>query len=136
MAQRIRSFGPDVLRVMEDLNGHTITKHVSKTPQWLIERANKEGVDASTFKDLSTASKAVLENLRNNADSIATYLSKAEKGTRPKAFQFTHSYSIGYGIKKGRKTIQGDLNISEIIINFDESSPLGFVILTGMTKMK
>ena len=139
LAKDIRSLGNGVLRNMEDLGlgGHTIAKHVSKSPEYLIQRANREDVPAATsFRSQSMAEKAVLENIRNNADAIAKYIQESSSSTRPKAFTFSHEYSIGYGVKSGRKNIVDNLTVSEVIIKVDKNSPHGFIILTATAKMR
>jgi hypothetical protein len=136
-AKEIRALDASVLKNMENmgLGSHTIERHVSKQASYLVQRVQREGVDAaSSYTDLSTATKAVLENLRNNADEIALYLQNADRSTRPKAFTFDHQREVGYGTTG--KNITKGLTSSEVIIKYEPKSPYGFIVLTSTAKIR
>jgi len=139
IADKFRNVDNDILDVMEKSasnpkGGHTLAKHVSKTNQDLITRAIKEGVDASAFTNKSTAIKAVQENLRNNADDIASWL--ANSGVAKKTFNAVHNNPIGKGVLSGKNTIINNLTKSTIVLVKDSAQELGFRIITAFPKVK
>ncbi|MFT8349083.1 RNase A-like domain-containing protein [Clostridium saccharoperbutylacetonicum] len=79
----IRSVGNDILDIMESNGGHTLEKYVSKSNEDLIKRAIQEDVEAATcYTNKSTATKAVQENLRKNADEISKWLNEESSGKK------------------------------------------------------
>lgn len=115
---------------MEGIGGHTLEKHVSKSNEDLIKRAIQESVEAATsYTNKSTATKSVQQNLRKNADEIYKWLH--EEGSPRKIFDVTHEYGIGKGVLSDKKQIIYDLNKSRAILIKDNSSELGFKILTS-----
>ncbi|MDC2864640.1 RNase A-like domain-containing protein [Bacillus sp. BP-3] len=125
----IRNVGDDILDVMESNGGHTLEKHVSKSNEDLIKRAIQEDVDATSYTNKNTATKAVQENLRKNADEISKWLNE-EKGGR-KVFDVEHKYSIGKGVLEDKKQVMYNLNKSRVVLIRDSSSEVGFRILTS-----
>jgi hypothetical protein len=116
--------------------GHMLEKHVSQTNEDLIKRTHNESVPATSFTDKSTASKAVLENIRKNANGIASWLNDTKADTR-KTIETSHSYSIGKGVNvkgqnnNGSNKVHYDLKKSRIVLVKDEGMEQGFRILTG-----
>ncbi len=131
----IRAVEDDILDVMEKANGHLLEIHVAKKNEDLIKRAIQEGVDATSFSNKRIAREAVQQNLRNNADDIAKWLSN-EKGNLRKTFEYSHSHEIGKGAVESTKKIKYNLTKSRIILIKDSTMKLGFRILTGFPIFK
>jgi hypothetical protein len=96
--------------ISERAGGHMFEEHVGQTINELTKKAAKNSKigAASSFPDTRTATKAVQENLRNNAEEIAQWLKSSS--TDPKlTLDFSHKYPIGYGVSKGNKTPIYDL---------------------------
>ncbi|MFS0558362.1 polymorphic toxin-type HINT domain-containing protein [Brevibacillus sp. 179-C9.3 HS] len=131
----LRNVGDDILDKMEKVGGHTLEKHVSKTNEELINRANKEDVEAATsFTDKSTAIKSVQENLRRNADEIALWINESDTGR--KIFEMDHAFPIGKGVLQDKKKIKYDLTYSRLVLVRDLSQEWGFKILTAFPVVK
>ena len=130
--QKIRNIGDDILDVMEKAGGHTLEKHVGKTYDDLFLRA-MEGINdtITTFSSKRTAINAVKENLKHNADEIASWLATQPPLNKNKSFDFLHSYSIGTGIIKGKKNGLSPLSKSKIILVPCSSNEFGFEIITS-----
>ncbi|MEY8351688.1 RNase A-like domain-containing protein, partial [Bacillus cereus] len=132
----IRNVENDILDIMESNNGHLLDKHVGKTNDDLLKRAAQEGVDATTFSDKSTATKAVQANIRRNADDISNWLNDPNS-SGIKVITTDHGYSIGQGVavKNGgssaSKQITYDLTTSKVVLVKDSSMPNGYKIVTG-----
>ncbi|MGQ8774881.1 RNase A-like domain-containing protein [Serratia sp. NA_112.1] len=82
--------------------GHTIARHVGKSPEELLQRlASSPGMQsASTFTDLRTAEKAISQTLKTNRQAIkqwAGYPSSAN------VLELTHSTgnTVGFGFRQG-----------------------------------
>lgn len=69
------------LTAHEAVGGHTLERHVSKTPQQLMQRlANEPQINAaSSFPDARTAEQLVGEALVQNRKAIATWLNNQER---------------------------------------------------------
>ncbi|MBJ8028614.1 hypothetical protein JDS96_11820 [Bacillus cereus group sp. N21] len=132
----IQKVPDDILDQMENARGHLLQKHVGKTNDDLLKRAAQEGVDATTFTDKSTATKAVQGNIRRNADDISNWLNDSNS-SGVKTITTDHGYSIGKGVavKNGgssaSKQITYDLTKSKVVLVKDSSMPNGYKIVTG-----
>ncbi|WP_248565397.1 RNase A-like domain-containing protein [Paenibacillus sp. L3-i20] len=134
-ADALRKVGNDILDKMEEAGGHTLERHVSKTNEDLIKRANKEDVEATTsFTDKSTAIRSVQENLRKNADGIVKWVNESEKARV--VFDVKHDNAIGKGVLQDKKTVKYDLNYSRIVVVKDVNQELGFRIITAFPIVK
>lgn len=130
--QQIRNVGDDILDIMEKAGGHTLKKHVGKTYDDLFLRAMRDTGDTiSTFANKRTAIKAIKENLKHNADEIASWLITNPPHNSKKAFDFLHSYPIGEGIIKGKKNALHSLNESIIVLTPCSTNEFGFEIVTS-----
>ncbi|KAF5065797.1 Bacterial CdiA-CT RNAse A domain protein [anaerobic digester metagenome] len=127
--------GNDILDQMKAAGGHTLEKHVSKTNEYLIERALREDVEAAkSFTNKSTAIKAVKQNFAKNADEIVEWLEKPRDAR--KAFDVTHNYGIGKGVLSDKKVILNDLTKSRIVLVKDATQDLGFRIISAFPVVK
>ncbi|SMD03908.1 Haemagluttinin repeat-containing protein [Sporomusa malonica] len=134
-ADTIRKVGNDILDQMEAAGGHTLERHVAQTNEELIKRAIQEDVEAATsFTDKSTATKAIQENLRKNADDIAKWLNESDTGRA--IFDVSNSFPVGKGVLQDSKHVIYDLGISRVVLVRDASQELGFRVLTGFPVIK
>ncbi|QHA88129.1 RNase A-like domain-containing protein [Serratia rhizosphaerae] len=82
--------------------GHTISKHIAKTPEELLERLAKSPTmqSASTFTDLRTAEQAISRTLRFNKALIKRW---AQQPTSTNVLELTHNAGkpIGFGYRQG-----------------------------------
>jgi hypothetical protein len=133
IAQKIRNVGDDILDVMEKAGGHTLERHIGKRNSDLTKRIAKSPVvkSASSFTNKRMAIKSVKENLRNNADEIASWLMTNPTLDQKKSFDFLHSYHIGKGAIKSTKKAPCDLVKSRVVLIPNSTSELGFDILTA-----
>lgn len=135
ITHKIRNVAKNIFDVMEKAGGHTLKKHVAKNNNYLKSRTFKSKVNAATtFKDKKTATKAVKENLRNNADKIAQWL--VEDLEEQIVLEHTHQYPIGEGLYKRKHATYHDLVASKIVIIRDINQELGFTILTAFPTIK
>ncbi len=131
LATKIRKVGDDILDLSEVAGGHTLEKHAGKGINKLTKRAAKDPLvkSASSFTDTRTAISAAQESLRNNAREIALWL--RDNTSKDKLIiDFSHKYSIGYGVLKGNRTPIYDLTKSRMVLIKDAAQDIGFKILT------
>ncbi len=134
-ADHIRRLGDDVLDEMEKLGGHLLERHVGKTKQDLIQRANRQDVEAaSTFANKATATKAVLESLRGNADDIIKWLES--KGGATKTLVMEHAFEVGMSVDRSTKRVKTGLTKSKLVLQRAPDTPLGFFIITGYPTLR
>lgn len=133
IVQKIRNIGDDILDVMEKAGGHTLEKHVSQTNNDLIKRTAKRSAirNASSFTNKRTAIRAVKENLKNNADEIASWLTTNPSLDQKKSFDFLHPYSVGKGAIKSKQNTPYNLIKSRVVLVPNSTNELGFDILTA-----
>ena len=137
----IRNVGNDILDRSEAAGGHLLEKHVAQRNEDLIKRANQEGVDATSFKDKSTALKATQENIRQNADKITNWLNDSKSDPKL-VIEANHNYEIGFGVStknsgnSASKQVTYGLTDSKIILTKDSSQQNGYKILTGFPVFK
>ncbi len=136
LADKIRNVGDDILDVMERAGGHTLREHVAKSDNVLIARASKSKVGAvSSFDSKRIATKAIIENLRGNADAIAKWV-KSSPPRFKKTFDLSHAHAIGKGVFQGKTKIIHGLNNSLIVLKADHQQSLGFNVLTAFPACK
>ncbi|MGZ6743795.1 MAG: RNase A-like domain-containing protein [Nocardioides sp.] len=83
----------DWLTSMERAGGHTISKHVGKSREWLIDRMAREGKRrASTFADAASAESAVRAVLAHNREGIARFVASSR---HKEAFSAVLDHSSG-----------------------------------------
>jgi hypothetical protein len=71
------------LRGQDVLGGHTVGKHVGKTPEELADRARTEGLPyASTFSTTQDAERAIEKTLRVKGDDVSEWLAAGGKKMR------------------------------------------------------
>ena len=135
LIEKLRYLGPDFLDQMEAAGGHALRDHVSHTNQSLILRANREtGIEyATAFLNKRVATQAVLENMRNNAVAIQDWVASTPllKDRPTKAFIYSHTRPLGFGVAEDKKTVLYNLSKSKVIIKRDKQAPLGFRVHTA-----
>lgn len=133
--EEIRKVDIDVLDKMEAAGGHTLERHVGKTNEDLIKRAIQQDVEAATsFTDKSTATRAIEDNLRLNADDIAKWIN--DSSTNRKTFEVSHKSPVGKGALQDKKQVSYDLKDSKMVLIRDDSNENGFRILTSFPVIK
>lgn len=141
-SSKTKSLSPttsDLVNSSEKLGGHTLERHVSKSNEYLIRRANQgdrkndKGKPASTFYDRATADKAILENMQQNGKEIIKWMIGSD--SKPKYFKATHQYPIGRGVKKGRKRVTDNIRESTILLVKDSRTPYGFRVDTAYPEL-
>ncbi|HLC07326.1 MAG TPA: RNase A-like domain-containing protein [Candidatus Babeliales bacterium] len=132
---KIRNVGDDILDIMERAGGHTLELHVGQTYDELLTRAiDKGGKTVTTFSDKKIALKTIKESLRNQTKEISIWLCDESKNEL--ILEFSHSYTIGNGIFKGKNNPYYDLKYSRIVLEKNSKLELGFKILTAFPIIK
>lgn len=126
----LKNIDNNFLDQMEQLGGHTIAKHISKTDQELIKRSIKEDVDATAFTNKAVAYKAIKENLSKNSVEIEKWLNNP-KSRYSEVFYCDHSFIIGKGVQKGSKSVARELKTSRIVLNKSNKGELNLIIKTA-----
>ncbi|MDP2571613.1 RNase A-like domain-containing protein [Vibrio penaeicida] len=67
--------------IHENLDGHTIRRHVGRTDEQLLQRLDTEPdiLGSSTYPDLETAQRAVGDVLSRNSDNVQDWLENSSK---------------------------------------------------------
>ncbi|GIN66731.1 T7SS effector LXG polymorphic toxin [Bacillus sonorensis] len=131
----------DILDVMEKNDGHLIKKHLGKSNEDLIKRANKEGVDSTTFTNKKTAIKAAQQGIRKHAKEISEWLNNPDSNPRL-VINTKHGFEIGKGVStknqgaSASKQVTYGLKNSRIILKKDSSMENGYKIVTGFPVVK
>jgi len=137
IVQKIRNVGDDILDVMEKAGGHTLKEHVSKTHSKLISRISTiKTKTVTSFTNKHVAINAVKENLKYNAEKIASWLVTNPPHNAKKSFDFLHPYHIGNGIIKGKRNGLQSLNESRIVLTPCLTNEFGFEIITSFPIIK
>ena len=139
----LRKIDADIIDQMDKNGGHIQQRHVGKSNEFLLNRAAKERLDATSFSNKRTATKAIQENIRKNADQISNWLNNP-KANYPLTLETTHQYPIGYGVKttsgvmrgkklypKASKNVTYDLTSSKVFIVKDPQMPNKYKIITA-----
>ncbi|MFC3120016.1 RNase A-like domain-containing protein [Agaribacter flavus] len=119
----------------ENLGGHTIRNHVSRTDAQLLERLstdlNIQG--SSTFTDLSTAERAIGEVLTRNRAEIQDFFGNSSGNRLP--LSETLDFDVGRGFN--RESINPQISNSlQVILDRDELSINGFRIHTAYPRLQ
>ncbi|WP_371827757.1 RNase A-like domain-containing protein [Vreelandella zhanjiangensis] len=116
----------------ENLDGHTIRRHVGKTDEQLLQRLEAEPdiLGSSTYPDLETAQRATGEVLSRNRDSIQNWLTSS-KNRLP--LDETLDYEVGRVIPQGATASQLT-NRAFVLLAKDSMSPSGYRVHTSFPK--
>lgn len=129
-----QAISPINLQLHEDANGHLLEKHVSKSSEELIARANgQNGVrapmgGASSYSSLGAAEFYTNEILMHKADEIEQYLLNPNAPT--KAFDLEFNQGTGVWVPKNGTETQV-VTAARVVIKPDASMPNGYRIVTG-----
>ena len=139
----LRKIDVAIIDQMDGNGGHIQQRHVGKSKEFLLNRAAKDKVDATSFSNKRTAIKAIQENIRKNAAQISNWLNNPE-ANYPLTIETTHQYPIGYGVKttngvmrgnrlhsKASKNVTYDLTSSKVFIVKDSQMPNKYKIITA-----
>ncbi|MGG4348687.1 T7SS effector LXG polymorphic toxin [Bacillus licheniformis] len=136
-----KNLNDDILDVMEKNEGHLIKKQLGKSNEDLIKRANKEGVDSTTFTNKKTATKAAQQGIRKHAKEISEWLNNPDSNPRL-VVNTKHDFEIGKGVStknqgfSASKQVTYGLKNSRIILKKDSSMENGYKIVTGFPVVK
>jgi Bacterial CdiA-CT RNAse A domain len=112
--------------------GHTIDKHVAKSPEELIKRfASSPNMKVSTsFTNLRLAEESISDALRYNTEWITVWAASSTRPTSP--FVINHSVGrvIGYGVRRGEQAVT-KLTKFRIVIRFETFHGKPYYILTA-----
>ncbi|WP_370325451.1 RNase A-like domain-containing protein [Euzebya sp.] len=108
--------------------GHTIERHVGRTDQQLIDRANGPNAPtaASTFPDLDTANRAVGTVITENPDVVADILASGQR----QAIEAHLPTTTGRVVQRGSDVVE-EVNGVRVVIQPDPSAPAGYTIITS-----
>ncbi|MGR2741101.1 RNase A-like domain-containing protein [Billgrantia sp. Q4P2] len=117
----------------ENLDGHTIRRHVGKTDEQLLQRFETESdiLGSSTYPDLETAQRAVGDVLSRNSDRIQDWLTNSPGSRLP--LNEILDYEIGRVIPQG-STVSQPSNKSFVLLVKDSLAPNGCRIHTSFPK--
>jgi hypothetical protein len=133
---KIRNVGDDILDIMEKAGGHTLEKHVAKKFDKLRARFGSGEVNmASAFTNKKIAINAVKDNLRRNVKDIASWLVN-DPIRKEIVVECSHSYTLGKGTLKSKKSPCYNLASSRMILRRDDTQSIGFKIITAFPVMK
>lgn len=119
-------------------NGHTMEKHVGKSDEDLVRRAN--GLDGgkapkggtSSYPDQASAERTIAENLRTNDKEINDWL-KDPNSRHAKSFDAEHDHVTGRHVDKNGSTAT-DVHRSRVVLIKDPDAPKGYRIGTSYPK--
>lgn len=130
--RKIHNIDDTILDVMEDAGGHALARHVDQSHSDLAQRLLRENIEASsTFTNKQTAIKAVKENLQHNAEKIASWLASNPELNNREPFYYTHSYTIGESVVRGKENVMRPSVKSIVVLAPDSTNDLGFRIVTA-----
>ncbi|WP_345415915.1 RNase A-like domain-containing protein, partial [Halioxenophilus aromaticivorans] len=117
----------------ENLDGHTIRRHVGKSDQRLLKRFDSEPdiLGSSTYPDIETAQRVVGNVLSKNQAKVREWLSNSAK--RRLTLNETLDYEVGRVIPQGAKTSQPS-NKSFVLLIKDPIAPKGYRVHTSFPK--
>ncbi len=117
----------------ENLDGHTIRRHVGKTDEQLLQRLDAEPdiLGSSTYPDLETAQRAVGDVLSRNRDSVQDWLVNSPKPRL--TLNETLDYEVGRVIPQGATVSQAS-NKSFVLLVKDPLAPNGYRVHTSFPK--
>ncbi|GLO63606.1 hypothetical protein MACH09_41140 [Vibrio sp. MACH09] len=117
----------------ENLDGHTIRRHVGRTDDELLARLQSEPdiLGSSTYSDLNTAQKVVGNVLSRNSDSIQDWLQNSSKSRLTLNESF--DYEIGRVISKGADS-SVPTNKAFVLLVKDPLAPKGYRVHTSFPK--
>ncbi|CCN36817.1 putative Rhs family protein [Vibrio nigripulchritudo SO65] len=129
----IKSESGGTLIFHENLDGHTIRRHVGKTDEQLLQRFETEPdiLGSSTYPDLETAQRAVGDVLSRNSDNVQDWL---ENSSKPRlTLNETLDYEVGRVIPQGATASQPS-NKSFVLLVKDPLAPNGYRVHTSFPK--
>ena len=91
----------------EELGGHTLQRHVSRSDEQLVERLAREPdiSAASTYNDRAVAEKTVVDTLAHEKSRVESWLSRPDAHPNL-ALQFQGHNAIGRSMRRGDQTSQ------------------------------
>ena len=131
----IRAMDADIIDQMDANGGHIQQRHVGKDNDFLLRRAAQEHVAATSFTNKKTATDAIQQNIRQNADIISNWLNDPDADTRL-ITEGAHSHPIGKGVNvncygTAAKSVTYNLTSSRAVLVKDVNMPNGYRIITA-----
>jgi hypothetical protein len=117
----------------ENLDGHTIRRHVGKTDEQLLQRFDTEPdiLGSSSYPDIETAQRAVGEVLSRNCNGVQGWLTNSLKPRL--TLNETLDFEIGRVIPQGA-TVSQPSNKSFVLLVKDPLAPKGYRVHTSFPK--
>ncbi|CAM3570356.1 RNase A-like domain-containing protein [Nocardiopsis gilva] len=118
------------LRKHEELGGHTIERHVAKSEKWLRRRLKNDPdmTQASSFKDLSTAERAISKALSDNQGAIDKWID-SDTGGQLKLEKKPVGENVGPVVRRDGSSKDG--RRVTIILRKDKNSSTGYRVHTA-----
>ncbi len=129
----IKSESGGTLIFHENLDGHTIRKHIGKTDEQLLQRFETEPdiLGSSSYPDIDTAQRAVGEVLSRNRDDIQDWLTNSPKPRL--TLNETLDFEVGRVIPQGA-TVSQPSSKSFLLLVKDPLAPNGYRVHTSFPK--
>lgn len=129
----IKSESGGTLIFHENLDGHTIRKHIGKTDEQLLQRFETEPdiLGSSTYLDIETAQRAVGDVLSRNRNNVQDWLTNSPKPRL--TLNETLDYEVGRVIPQGATASQPS-NKSFVLLVKDPLAPNGYRVHTSFPK--
>nr|BAL54464.1 hypothetical protein HGMM_F16E03C03 [uncultured Planctomycetota bacterium] len=131
---RLRVFGhADGLWYHERLGGHTIAKHVGKSPRELLRRLETEAhlEYASTFRSVEEAENYIALVLEAHADKIAAWLRQTGQQARKLELRLRFDQAVGQVLRRGSSELEDGHEVVVRLIRNPSETRLGFRIITA-----
>lgn len=112
----------------EAMGGHTLTRHVAKTDEELVDRLRREPQisSASTYTDRATAERVVGAALASAGRAFDTW--KTRTGRRPNfVLRYNGRETIGRSMSRGRSTSAG-CNRAVVVLRWDDRRQRFYVL--------
>lgn len=111
--------------------GHTIAKHVGKSPEELLKRLEMEKriPYATTFKDMQTAEECISKALSYNKNVIKSVVSSSKSGVLLQ-IRYPAGKVVGYGFKRG-STQRLEFRNIKVVISVERYNGNPYYILTA-----
>jgi hypothetical protein len=121
------------LQAHEGKPGHTLERHVGRTPGQLAERLRREQKrEVSTFPDVATAEQAIARALFERRREIGTWLAEGAQGDF--AVSWKGQEPVGRVLRDGERDPRAG-RTTHVVLVPSRRFPEGFAILTAYVRL-
>lgn len=112
--------------------GHTIAKHIAKTPDELAQRLATIPTmrAATTFTNVRIAEEAISGAVKDNQEWIKIWVRSSTRPLSPLVVNYSAGRVIGYGLRRGEQNIIKLTNL-RVVIRFEVFHGKPYYILTA-----